>query len=405
MSEQERRHTTRGGKLQVRKRTGKKGHTISGYAAVFNSPADIGGQFVEEIAPGAFRDALATSDVRGLFNHDSNFLLGRLGSGTLRAHEDSTGLFYELDLPESRSDVLEAIQRGDITGNSFSFTVDKEGEKWSSRDGKSHRVIHSIRAVHDLGPVTFPAYEATTVSARTQAQAKRSHPPRKPRPRLEAAKRELAAIKERDRIREAHRRRRAQLQALAIPVMPRKKPTARSRLDAVRKYPEQAERIAYHEAGHAVVSYLQGNGVGSVCINPPKPSGKLGGGTFLRARGDRSPLVAAAGEAAEILHGSKGVPDWDGSGKGDFRFLLKEYGSVLRARDEGWFQVTAAKERMKPAWAAVRSVAGQLLAKGVLSGPECEELISAALPPFLWRQAEVQLGNAKSRAVARQRAA
>ena len=124
MSEQERRHTTGGGKVQIREKTGaSRGHTITGYAAVFNSPTDIGGQFTEEIEPGAFRDALATSDIRALFNHNADHLLGRLGSGTLRAREDGNGLFYELDVPNTRlgEDLVELVKRGDLTGNSFSY--------------------------------------------------------------------------------------------------------------------------------------------------------------------------------------------------------------------------------------------------------------------------------------------
>ena len=74
---------------------------IGGYAAVFNREAVIAGMFREQIAPGAFTDAIGRDDVRALFNHDANFVLGRTVSGTLRLSEDETGLRYDVTPPST----------------------------------------------------------------------------------------------------------------------------------------------------------------------------------------------------------------------------------------------------------------------------------------------------------------
>ena len=77
----------------VKKDDKKKTITIEGHAAIFNSPSDSGGLawFTEEIMPGAFKDAIKEDDVRALFNHDSNYVMGRNTAGTLELKEDDNG--------------------------------------------------------------------------------------------------------------------------------------------------------------------------------------------------------------------------------------------------------------------------------------------------------------------------
>lgn len=150
---------------------------IVGTAAVYNRSTIIGGMFEERIAPGAFDDAMKSSDVRALFNHDPNFPLGRTSAKTLTLRNGKDGLEYEVpELPKSRADVLEAIQRGDVTGNSFSFSIETDkDEEWEdrSKDGKLPlRTIKRVGKLYDVGPVTFPAYEDTKVSARSEEKAK-----------------------------------------------------------------------------------------------------------------------------------------------------------------------------------------------------------------------------------------
>lgn len=144
------------------------GRGIEGLTAVFESPSVDFGGWQEVIEPGAFAAALSRSDPMALFNHDPNFPLGRLGAGTLELEERDGGLWFSVpELPTSRGDVLEAVTRGDVVGNSFAFTV--ENDRWETRDGKETRVITEFREIFDVGPVVYPAYPATVVSTRTAA--------------------------------------------------------------------------------------------------------------------------------------------------------------------------------------------------------------------------------------------
>lgn len=147
--------------------------TLSGYAAVFNQRTSIVGVFDEEIAPGAFTDAVGRDDVRALFNHDPNHVLGRSTAGTLRLVEDATGLRYEIDPPDTQAgrDVAHLVARGDVQGSSFSFEV--EADEWDRRATPPVRRITRAK-LYDVGPVTFPAYAQTTVSARSLAVARQA---------------------------------------------------------------------------------------------------------------------------------------------------------------------------------------------------------------------------------------
>jgi hypothetical protein len=142
---------------------------IIGYAAVYNRLSlDLGG-FREEILPGAFDKILnrqrGKSDVVALFNHDSNIVLGRTSSGTLELSSDEKGLRYVVTPPVSRADVMELIQRRDVRGSSFAFTVDKSGEGFrQGEDGKAVRQIREVSGLYDVGPVLVPAYPATSAS-------------------------------------------------------------------------------------------------------------------------------------------------------------------------------------------------------------------------------------------------
>lgn len=167
----ERRYIPRAaGEVRFEKRdSGKVG--IAGTAAVTNSLSDEIFGFREKIAPGAFKAALEKSDVRGLFNHDPNLILGRVKSGTMTLRADAKGLHYEItELPQSRADVAEAIERGDVDGNSFSFTVERDSWEYP-KSGPAIRTVEEFGELFDVGPVTFPAYPQTTVSARAREMA------------------------------------------------------------------------------------------------------------------------------------------------------------------------------------------------------------------------------------------
>jgi HK97 family phage prohead protease len=147
--------------------------TVTGYAAVFNSPSEDMG-FIEYIEPGAFRDALKTSDVRALFNHDPNYILARTASGTLRLEEDGKGLRYQFDAPATTfgNDFLTMLRRGDISQSSFGFTVGEQAwEEKRAADGSTQHIrrIKKIDRLFDVSPVTYPAYPDTEVALRAMS--------------------------------------------------------------------------------------------------------------------------------------------------------------------------------------------------------------------------------------------
>jgi HK97 family phage prohead protease len=152
---------------------------IEGYASVFNEEYVLwdSGSFrmVEIVKPGTFTRALEEKqDVRCLFNHDANFLLGRTEAGTLRLKQDDKGLQFENDLPDTQigKDVRTSVDRKDLDGCSFAFTVTKQSWREETKDGKtiSTREIEEVD-LFDVGPVTYPAYEGTSVSARAEMRS------------------------------------------------------------------------------------------------------------------------------------------------------------------------------------------------------------------------------------------
>lgn len=140
-----------------------QGRKLEGYAATFDNPANIGGQFIETISAGAFAATLRTQpDILALVDHDAGKVLGRTRSGTLRLSEDSKGLAFSLDLPQTQAgrDVLALAERGDLGGMSFGFTVRDEAITGTRRD---------LRAVdlHEVSVVlAWPAYDGTVIHAR-----------------------------------------------------------------------------------------------------------------------------------------------------------------------------------------------------------------------------------------------
>jgi len=148
---------------------------IVGLAARFNSPTQIGsgrGSFIETIKPGAFRMCLSGNpDVRCLFNHNEDNVLGRTTSGTLRLWEDNVGLRYECDLPDTTMarDVYSMIRRGDVSQCSFGFTCSEEDWSDTAMPDGTQGLLRSIEQadVFDVSAVTYPAYQQTSVEARS----------------------------------------------------------------------------------------------------------------------------------------------------------------------------------------------------------------------------------------------
>ncbi len=146
------------------------GKHISGYAAIFNSLSESLGSFREKIQPGAF-DSVLDGDTVALYNHNQSLLpLGRTTAGTLTLASDSTGLFFDVALPDtefSRALAL-AVKRGDLKSASFGFSV-SDGQEWTAgKDGKSIRTLTKIDRLYDISVVQEPAYKDTFVQARAQ---------------------------------------------------------------------------------------------------------------------------------------------------------------------------------------------------------------------------------------------
>jgi len=144
----------------------------AGHAAVFGKLSQNLGGFVERVAPGAFAQTLQEQDIRALFNHHEDHVLGRLSAGTLRMVEDGDGLSYEVDLPDTSAgrDVAELLRRGDVTGSSFGFRV-IEDEWGETEAGFPLRTLKQV-SLRDVGPVTFPAYTDATSALRSLAEAR-----------------------------------------------------------------------------------------------------------------------------------------------------------------------------------------------------------------------------------------
>lgn len=140
---------------------------IVGHAAVFNQRTELYPGMFEVVAPGAFKKTIREADVRALFNHDPNIVLGRNRAGTLSLAEDDRGLAIEITPPDTqtvRDLVLEPMRRGDITQMSFAFRSVRQRPEANSES--LTRVLEEVR-LYDVSPVTFPAYPQTDASLRS----------------------------------------------------------------------------------------------------------------------------------------------------------------------------------------------------------------------------------------------
>ena len=140
---------------------------LVGYAALFNRRSELlYGSFVEVIAPGAFAGAVKNADVRCLWNHDSNHVIGRTKAGTLTVEEDELGLRIEATPPDTQwaRDLMTSISRGDVDQMSFGFRVAKD--EWKEEGDIYVRTILEIEELYEVSPVTFPAYPDTAVAVR-----------------------------------------------------------------------------------------------------------------------------------------------------------------------------------------------------------------------------------------------
>ena len=160
--------------------------TIGGLASIFNSYTPMG-WYMEVVKPGFFDD-MDFEAAAALKNHDSNLVLGRYANKTLRLNITNQGLEYEVDLPDTTTgrDTYEEVKRGDIYQSSFQFTIKEQVWREVDRSefagvlpdevldrmsyGGKIEVRELIKGakLYDVAPVTFPAYNDTTVSQRSK---------------------------------------------------------------------------------------------------------------------------------------------------------------------------------------------------------------------------------------------
>lgn len=140
---------------------------LEGYFAVYGDIYKVWEGATESIAPGAFDESIS-GDVRALYNHDDNLILGRTSAGTLELKDDSHGLWGCIKINRNDTDAMNAyerIKRGDVTGCSFGFNIESEETDYRE-DGTVHWTITKVNPLYEISPCVFPAYEATNVSAR-----------------------------------------------------------------------------------------------------------------------------------------------------------------------------------------------------------------------------------------------
>ena len=159
--------------FDIRAEETERGSTLTGRPIVYESKTDLG-LFDEIIARGAL-DKTDLTDVRFLVNHDlSRIPLARSrrnnGNSTMQLFVDSDGMGISVRLDtENNADaraLYSAVQRGDISGMSFMFSID--GEEWDDLESDHPtRRITKIGTVVEVSAVTFPAYDSTSISARS----------------------------------------------------------------------------------------------------------------------------------------------------------------------------------------------------------------------------------------------
>lgn len=157
--------------MKIREENGKR--RLEGYFSVFDQPYEVWPGWVETIAPGAFSRALASGqDVKVLWNHNPDIVLGSTGNKTADLREDQRGLFGGVEINEQDQDAKNAyarVDRGDVNGCSFGFEISRMEESWDE-DGTYRTRILEVSPLYEVSPCTFPAYTQTSITSRAQEQ-------------------------------------------------------------------------------------------------------------------------------------------------------------------------------------------------------------------------------------------
>lgn len=156
--------------IRARESADSDGLVLVGRPIVFDSPTticDLAGEYVEVIQRGAL-DGADISDVRLLINHDTSKIPLARTPRTMELSVTDSGLDMTATLPnteEGRS-VYASVQRGDMSGMSFAFTVADDGDSYEFHDSFIKRTITRIKKLYECSIVSFPAYPQTSVEAR-----------------------------------------------------------------------------------------------------------------------------------------------------------------------------------------------------------------------------------------------
>lgn len=154
--------------------TADGGKQVSGYAIVWNSPADIG-DFTEVCSPQMLQRTLRENpDVLALRDHKQELLLGRTTAGTLQLRTDNKGLAFTVTLPQTAvgDDTHENVRLGNLSGCSFGFVT--RDDAWAvDANGNVTRTLLDVD-LFEISITSFPAYQSTSVSARSKASELRS---------------------------------------------------------------------------------------------------------------------------------------------------------------------------------------------------------------------------------------
>lgn len=157
----------------VKLRTAENGNpVIEGYFAKYNQPYFVCSGWIEIIAPGAFDQVLRSgADVKVIWNHNADIVLGSTAAGTAELRSDDIGLWGRVEINPKDTEAMncyERIKRGDVDGCSFGFDI-KSFEEVYEDDGTYRTTITEVNPLYEVSPCTFPAYESTEIHARNKA--------------------------------------------------------------------------------------------------------------------------------------------------------------------------------------------------------------------------------------------
>ena len=174
------------GKFQTREENGKR--FLDGYFAVFDQPYEVCPGWIETVSPGAFSRTLREGkDVKVLWNHNTDLVLGSTENRTAHLSEDDVGLHGPVEINEEDQDAKNAIARvarGDVRGCSFGFEIRGMEESWD--ENGTYRTRLTDVELFEVSPCTFPAYAQTSITARAKET-------------LEDAKKKLVEAREKKR--------------------------------------------------------------------------------------------------------------------------------------------------------------------------------------------------------------